>query len=123
MGHLNYVKAGKRTLALRNDEKDAVSVCLPLIHATIRDIKKGIFPNNCFLNIGIHRCPLRNKRASMVIDGGGAVGGGFNGSFSPQSPLERSVKSIEDSKADGDRSGGAGEGGGTKWLSSQRLFP
>ncbi|KAF7837900.1 5'-nucleotidase surE [Senna tora] len=51
----------KENVSSENDEKDAVSVCLPLIHAVIRDIKKGIFPNSCFLNIGIPSCPLRNK--------------------------------------------------------------
>ncbi|XP_061358406.1 uncharacterized protein LOC133302611 [Gastrolobium bilobum] len=46
--------------------KDAVLVCLPLIHAAIRDIQKGIFPKNCFLNIGIPSCPLTNKGVKVT---------------------------------------------------------
>ncbi|XP_068335269.1 uncharacterized protein [Pyrus communis] len=44
-----------------NDFKDAVSVCLPLINAAIRDIDKGVFPKSCFLNIEIPSSPLSNK--------------------------------------------------------------
>ncbi|CAJ1975794.1 unnamed protein product [Sphenostylis stenocarpa] len=51
----------EKNVSCESDLKDAVTVCLPLIHAAIRDIQKGIFPNNCFLNIGIPRCPLTNK--------------------------------------------------------------
>ncbi|XP_027339221.1 uncharacterized protein LOC113852991 [Abrus precatorius] len=48
------------------DLKDAVTACLPLIHAAIRDIQKGIFPKNCFLNIGIPSSPLRNKGVKVT---------------------------------------------------------
>lgn len=51
-------------MSCESDLKDAVTVCLPLIHAAIRDIQKGIFPKNCFLNIGIPSCPLTNKVCS-----------------------------------------------------------
>ncbi|XP_043707330.1 5'-nucleotidase SurE-like [Telopea speciosissima] len=43
------------------DFKDAVKVCLPLIHAAIRDIEKGVFPKSCVLNIEIPTSPLTNK--------------------------------------------------------------
>ncbi|KAI9160683.1 hypothetical protein LWI28_010629 [Acer negundo] len=41
--------------------KDAVSVCLPLVNAAIRDIEKGIFPKSCSLDIEIPTAPLTNK--------------------------------------------------------------
>ncbi|KAJ4952548.1 hypothetical protein NE237_029380 [Protea cynaroides] len=44
-----------------SDLKDAVDVCLPLIHAAIRDIEKGVFPKSCLLNIEIPTSPLTNK--------------------------------------------------------------
>ncbi|XP_052181673.1 uncharacterized protein LOC127794537 [Diospyros lotus] len=44
-----------------SDFKDAVSVCLPLINAAIRDIEKGVFPKNCLLNVEIPTSPLMNK--------------------------------------------------------------
>ncbi|GMP35136.1 hypothetical protein CsSME_00007710 [Camellia sinensis var. sinensis] len=43
------------------DFKDAVTVCLPLIKAAIRDIEKGIFPKSCLLNIEVPTSPLTNK--------------------------------------------------------------
>ncbi|CAL5327890.1 unnamed protein product [Camellia sinensis] len=43
------------------DFKDAVTVCLPLIKAAIRDIEKGIFPQSCLLNIEVPTSPLTNK--------------------------------------------------------------
>ncbi|KAI8017899.1 5'-nucleotidase SurE [Camellia lanceoleosa] len=43
------------------DFKDAVTVCLPLIKAAIRDIEKGIFPRSCLLNIEVPTSPLTNK--------------------------------------------------------------
>ncbi|KAK4349847.1 hypothetical protein RND71_029160 [Anisodus tanguticus] len=55
------------SLEWRNDEsqesdfKDAVSVCLPLINAAIRDIEKGSFPKSCLLHIGVPKSPLTNK--------------------------------------------------------------
>ncbi|KAJ8535848.1 hypothetical protein K7X08_034249 [Anisodus acutangulus] len=55
------------SLDWRNDEsqesdfKDAVSVCLPLINAAIRDIEKGSFPKSCLLHIGVPKSPLTNK--------------------------------------------------------------
>ncbi|XP_057978484.1 uncharacterized protein LOC131164939 [Malania oleifera] len=44
-----------------SDFKDAVTVCLPLINAAIRDIGKGSFPKSCSLNIVIPTSPLTNK--------------------------------------------------------------
>ena len=44
-----------------SDFKDAVEVCLPLIHAAIRDIEKGIFPKSCLLSIEIPTSPSTNK--------------------------------------------------------------
>ncbi|ONK76535.1 uncharacterized protein A4U43_C03F29280 [Asparagus officinalis] len=41
--------------------KDAVGVCLPLIHAAIRDTEKGLFPKSCLLNIEIPSSPTTNK--------------------------------------------------------------
>ncbi|KAL5757478.1 hypothetical protein ACOSP7_020089 [Xanthoceras sorbifolium] len=41
--------------------KDAVTVCLPLVNAAIRDIEKGIFPRSCALDIEIPTAPLTNK--------------------------------------------------------------
>ncbi|XP_038981257.1 5'-nucleotidase SurE-like [Phoenix dactylifera] len=44
-----------------SDFKDAAEVCLPLIHAAIRDIEKGLFPKNCLLSIEIPTSPSTNK--------------------------------------------------------------
>ncbi|KAJ6813895.1 uncharacterized protein M6B38_141355 [Iris pallida] len=44
-----------------SDFKDAVDVCLPLLHAAIRDIEKGTFPKTCLLNIEIPSSPSTNK--------------------------------------------------------------
>eukprot|EP00262_Sarcandra_glabra_P012208 TRINITY_DN3100_c0_g1_i1.p1 TRINITY_DN3100_c0_g1~~TRINITY_DN3100_c0_g1_i1.p1 ORF type:complete len:387 (+),score=48.25 TRINITY_DN3100_c0_g1_i1:278-1438(+) len=54
---LNWKKDESR----ESDFKNAVDVCLPLIHAAIRDIEKEIFPKNCSLNIDIPTCPSTNK--------------------------------------------------------------
>ncbi|KAL2554923.1 Survival protein SurE-like phosphatase/nucleotidase [Forsythia ovata] len=43
------------------DFKDAVTVCLPLMNAAIRDIEKGVFPKNCSLNVEVPTSPLTNK--------------------------------------------------------------
>ncbi|XP_058774020.1 uncharacterized protein LOC131648263 [Vicia villosa] len=51
----------KKDESQETDFKDAVEVCLPLINAAIRDIEKGTFPKECFLNIEIPRSPLSNK--------------------------------------------------------------
>lgn len=63
----NSVPSISISLDWRNDEsqesdfKDAVSVCLPLINAAIRDIEKGAFPKSCLLHIGVPKSPLTNK--------------------------------------------------------------
>ncbi|XP_044497746.1 5'-nucleotidase SurE-like isoform X1 [Mangifera indica] len=51
----------KKDESQESDFKDAVTVCLPLINAAIRDIKKGVFPKSCSLNIDIPTAPLTNK--------------------------------------------------------------
>ncbi|KAK7411921.1 hypothetical protein VNO78_03365 [Psophocarpus tetragonolobus] len=56
----------EKNASCESDLKDAVTVCLPLIQAAITDIQKGIFPNNCFLNIGIPTCPLTNKGVKVT---------------------------------------------------------
>lgn len=48
-------------MSCESNLKDAVIVCLPLIHAAIRDIEKGTFPKSFLLNIEIPSCPLTNK--------------------------------------------------------------
>ncbi|XXG46030.1 hypothetical protein AAC387_Pa02g0970 [Persea americana] len=54
---LNWKKDESR----ESDFKDAVDVCLPLIHAAIRDIEKDVFPRNCSLNIEVPTSPSTNK--------------------------------------------------------------
>lgn len=58
-----YVKVSfrKKEVSCESDLKDAVVVCLPLIHATVRDIEKGTFPKSFLLNIEIPSCPSTNK--------------------------------------------------------------
>ncbi|KAK7325104.1 hypothetical protein VNO77_29186 [Canavalia gladiata] len=51
----------KKDESQETDFKDAVSVCLPLINAAIRDVEKGTFPKSCFLNIEIPTAPSSNK--------------------------------------------------------------
>ncbi|RVX17108.1 5'-nucleotidase SurE [Vitis vinifera] len=51
----------KKDESQESDFKDAVTVCLPLINAAIRDIEKGVFPKSCLLNIEIPASPLTNK--------------------------------------------------------------
>ncbi|KAI3814923.1 hypothetical protein L1987_14572 [Smallanthus sonchifolius] len=41
--------------------KDAVSVCLPIIKATIRDVDKGVFPKSSSLHITVPASPTENK--------------------------------------------------------------
>ncbi|KAJ4958227.1 hypothetical protein NE237_025338 [Protea cynaroides] len=52
---------GKKDESCESDFKDAVKVCVPLIHAAIRDIEKGLFPKSCSLIIEIPSSPLTNK--------------------------------------------------------------
>ncbi|CAH8359338.1 unnamed protein product [Eruca vesicaria subsp. sativa] len=51
----------KKDESKESDFKDAVSVCLPLINATIRDIEKGVFPKDCSLNVELPTSPSSNK--------------------------------------------------------------
>ncbi|XP_059640810.1 uncharacterized protein LOC132282975 [Cornus florida] len=51
----------KKDESQESDFKDAVNVCLPLLNAAIRDIEKGIFPQNCLLNIEVPTSPFTNK--------------------------------------------------------------
>ncbi|KAG6723311.1 hypothetical protein I3842_03G202400 [Carya illinoinensis] len=51
----------KKDMRYESDLKDAVIVCLPLIHAAVRDIERGTFPKSFLLNIQIPSCPLMNK--------------------------------------------------------------
>ncbi|XP_059641894.1 uncharacterized protein LOC132283876 [Cornus florida] len=51
----------KKDESQENDFKDAVTVCLPLISAAIRDIEKGNFPKSCLLNVEVPTSPLKNK--------------------------------------------------------------
>ncbi|XP_009588878.1 uncharacterized protein [Nicotiana tomentosiformis] len=44
-----------------SDFKDAVSACLPLINAAIRDIEKGAFLKCCLLHVEVPKSPLTNK--------------------------------------------------------------
>lgn len=41
--------------------KDAVSVCLPVIKAAIRDVEKGVFPKSSSLHITVPTSPSENK--------------------------------------------------------------
>ncbi|KAJ0492030.1 putative 5'-nucleotidase [Helianthus annuus] len=41
--------------------KDAVSVCMPVIKAAIRDVEKGIFPKTSSLHITVPASPTENK--------------------------------------------------------------
>lgn len=56
----NYL-CRKKDESRESDLKDAVSVCLPLITAAIRDIEKENFPKGFFLNVEIPTSPLTNK--------------------------------------------------------------
>uniref|UniRef100_A0A6V7QUB2 Survival protein SurE-like phosphatase/nucleotidase domain-containing protein n=1 Tax=Ananas comosus var. bracteatus TaxID=296719 RepID=A0A6V7QUB2_ANACO len=51
----------KQDESQESDFTDAVNVCIPLIHAAIKDIEKGVFPKSCLLNIGIPSSPSTNK--------------------------------------------------------------
>ncbi|KAI3455573.1 hypothetical protein Pfo_012236 [Paulownia fortunei] len=54
---LNWKKDGSE----ESDFKDAVTVCLPIINAAIRDIEKGIFPEGFSLDVEVPTSPLANK--------------------------------------------------------------
>ncbi|PWA32456.1 survival protein SurE-like phosphatase/nucleotidase [Artemisia annua] len=41
--------------------KDAVSVCMPVIKAAIRDVEKGVFPKSSSLHITVPASPAENK--------------------------------------------------------------
>uniref|UniRef100_A0A1D1Y4K4 5'-nucleotidase surE n=1 Tax=Anthurium amnicola TaxID=1678845 RepID=A0A1D1Y4K4_9ARAE len=51
----------KKDESQESDFKAAADVCLPLIHAVIRDIEKGLFFKSCLLNIEIPSSPATNK--------------------------------------------------------------
>ncbi|XP_072967388.1 uncharacterized protein [Typha angustifolia] len=51
----------KKDESQESNFEDAVNACIPLIHAAIRDIEKGLFPKSCLLNIGIPCSPSSNK--------------------------------------------------------------
>lgn len=54
---LNWQKDGSQ----ESDFKDAVTVCLPIINATLRDIEKGVFPKGLSLNLEVPTSPSTNK--------------------------------------------------------------
>ncbi|KAH6793226.1 Survival protein SurE-like phosphatase/nucleotidase [Perilla frutescens var. hirtella] len=54
---LNWQKDGSQ----ESDFKDAVTVCLPIINAALRDIEKGVFPKGFSLNLEVPSSPLLNK--------------------------------------------------------------
>ncbi|GFP85697.1 5'-nucleotidase sure [Phtheirospermum japonicum] len=56
----------KKDVTSESDFKDAVTVCLPLINAAIRDIDKGIFPKGLSLNVEIPTSPLANKGLKLT---------------------------------------------------------
>ncbi|XP_073302549.1 uncharacterized protein [Primulina huaijiensis] len=51
----------KNDVSQENDFMDAVSVCLPIINAAIRDIEKGVFVKGFSLSLEIPTSPLENK--------------------------------------------------------------
>ncbi|PON46807.1 Survival protein SurE-like phosphatase/nucleotidase [Parasponia andersonii] len=51
----------KKDVSSESNMKEAVSVCLPLIHAAVKGVQNGVFPNSCLLNIEIPSSPLANK--------------------------------------------------------------
>ncbi|KAI4387365.1 hypothetical protein MLD38_005203 [Melastoma candidum] len=56
----------KKEKSQENDFKDAISVCLPLIDAAIKDIAKGAFPQNCALKVEIPTSPPANKGFKVI---------------------------------------------------------
>ncbi|KAL3824462.1 hypothetical protein ACJIZ3_020491 [Penstemon smallii] len=54
---LDWKKDGSQ----ESDFKDAVTVCLPILNAAIRDIEKGIYPKGFSLNVEVPTSPLANK--------------------------------------------------------------
>ncbi|KAI3866552.1 hypothetical protein MKX03_014823 [Papaver bracteatum] len=51
----------KKDESKESDFSEAVDVCLPLIHAAIRDIEAEVFPRSCSLNIEVPTSPSTNK--------------------------------------------------------------
>ncbi|XP_071741939.1 uncharacterized protein [Rutidosis leptorrhynchoides] len=51
----------KKGESQENHFKDAVSVCMPVIKAAIRDVEKGIFPKSSSLHITVPASPTENK--------------------------------------------------------------
>ncbi|XP_051148195.1 uncharacterized protein LOC127263206 [Andrographis paniculata] len=51
----------KKDKSEESNFKDAVTVCLPIITATIRDIEKGVFPKGFLLDVEVPNSPLTNK--------------------------------------------------------------
>ncbi|KAM0007603.1 putative 5'-nucleotidase [Helianthus debilis subsp. tardiflorus] len=51
----------KKSESQESHFKDAVSVCLPLIKAAIRDVEKGAFPKSSSLHITVPTLPTENK--------------------------------------------------------------
>lgn len=59
----------KKDESQESDFKDAVDVCLPLIHAVIEDIENGLFLQGCMLNIEIPTSPSTNKGFKVTRPG------------------------------------------------------
>ncbi|XP_062091056.1 uncharacterized protein LOC133797232 [Humulus lupulus] len=51
----------KKDVSCESNIKEAVGVCLPLIHAAVKGVQNGVFPQSCLLNVEIPSCPLANK--------------------------------------------------------------
>lgn len=51
----------KKDASCESNMREAVGVCLPLIHAALKSVQKGVFPKSCLLNVEIPSCPLQNK--------------------------------------------------------------
>ncbi|KAM7471832.1 hypothetical protein LguiA_010015 [Lonicera macranthoides] len=56
----------KKDESQESDFKDAVSVCLPLLNAAMKDIEKGNFPKGCLLNIEVPTSPSTNKGLKLT---------------------------------------------------------
>uniref|UniRef100_A0A0D6R2B9 Survival protein SurE-like phosphatase/nucleotidase domain-containing protein n=1 Tax=Araucaria cunninghamii TaxID=56994 RepID=A0A0D6R2B9_ARACU len=77
--------------------KEAAEICLPLIYAALRDIEKGVYPRDCFLNIDIPTCPSAHKGFKVTRQSMSRVLASWQAVTPPQRHLSGQFMSREQS--------------------------
>eukprot|EP00249_Psilotum_nudum_P028915 c38930_g1_i1 orf=334-1554(-) len=84
----------KRGVSNEKDFITAADVSLPLIHATLNDIERGVFPKGFFLNIDIPTNPAQHKGFRVTRQGTSRLAG----RWCSVSPLQRHISGASFAK-------------------------